>query len=84
MKKRNISLQKKFLRVHPFLDKTVVEGSKTQISLASSTFQGRYFQLKFGAQAFNKINYKTAQQISPILSKMGQMNFASNLLTLAL
>ena len=37
-----------------------VENLKIQISLSSSTFQGRQFQLKFRTQACNEVVYKTA------------------------
>ena len=50
-------------------------GLKREISLASSTFQGKHFQLKFGTQASNNAVYKKVLRISTILPKSGSKEF---------
>ena len=58
---------KSFLIVHSLLEKMAVESSIIKISLRSSTFQGKHFQLKFGRQDCHKVVYKTVLQTSPKL-----------------
>ena len=65
------------------MEKTAVESLKLQISLTSSTFQGRRFPLKFGTHAYNEVLHQTVLQISPADQEVGQMSFTSNLMTLA-
>ena len=70
MKKKHFAA-KNFLVAHSLLEKMVVESSKIQTPLSSSTYRERHFRLKFDTQVRKKVVYKTGLQVSPILSRSG-------------